>query len=76
MSDIWAAFATTGDPNVASLPRQWQPYTKENGELLELNYEARFLNNPDRELEKIIDRHCFKELHNFRLMQEKLSQQE
>ncbi|MBR5735192.1 MAG: carboxylesterase/lipase family protein [Bacteroidales bacterium] len=67
MSDIWVQFAKTGDPNVPSLPRQWQPYTADNGELLELNYNVRFLNNPDRELEKIIDRHCFKELHNFRL---------
>jgi para-nitrobenzyl esterase len=66
MSDIWAQFAKTGDPNIPSLPRRWEPYTAENGELLELNYTLRFLNNPDRELEEIIDRHCFKQLDEFR----------
>ena len=70
MSEIWAQFATTGDPNVPSLPRHWEPYTPANGELLELNYNVRFLNNPDRELEKIIDRHCFKQLDSFRKSQQ------
>ena len=66
MSEIWAQFAKTGDPSIPSLPRRWEPYTAENGELLELNYTLRFLNNPDRELEEIIDRHCFKQLDEFR----------
>ena len=73
MSEIWAQFATTGDPNVPSLPRHWEPYTPANGELLELNYDVRFLNNPDRELEKIIDRHCFKQLDSFRKAQRQLA---
>ena len=36
MSSIWAKFATTGNPNTDCLPDTWHPYTKENGELLEL----------------------------------------
>ena len=66
MSRIWAQFATTGDPNISGLPGLWHPYTKENGELLELGTKFRIRNNPDRELSEIINRHCFKQLDEFR----------
>jgi DNA-binding LacI/PurR family transcriptional regulator len=40
---------------------------KENGELLEFGGTlARIRNNHDRKLEEIIDRHCFKQLDEFR----------
>ena len=66
MSSIWAKFATTGDPNTACLPDTWHPYTKENGELLELGKEIRFHHNHDRKLAEIIDKHCFTQLDEFR----------
>ena len=66
MSSIWAKFATTGNPNTACLPDTWHPYTKENGELLELGKEIRFHHNHDRKLAEIIDKHCFTQLDEFR----------
>ena len=65
MSSIWSAFAHTGNPNVEGLPA-WQPYTKENGELMLLGYKCELRHNHDRELEEIIDRHCFRQLDEFR----------
>ena len=66
MSSVWAQFAHTGNPNCQGLP-QWHPYTKENGELLELGGATpRIHHNHDRKLEEIIDRHCFKQLDEFR----------
>ena len=63
MSDVWAKFAHDGNPNGNSLPVTWQPYTKENGELLEFGGSAvRIHHNHDRRLEDIINRHCFKQL--------------
>ena len=64
MSTIWSAFAHTGNPNVESLPA-WQPYTKENGELMILDYNCELRHNHDRDLEEIIDRHCFRQLDEF-----------
>ena len=66
MSSIWAKFATTGNPNTEWLPDTWHPYTKENGELLELGKEIRFHHNHDRKLAEIIDKHCFTQLDEFR----------
>jgi len=66
MSTIWARFAKVGDPNVSWLPEVWHPYTKENGELLELGKEIRFHHNHDRKLAEIIDKHCFTQLDEFR----------
>ena len=66
MSSIWAKFATTGNPNTACLPDTWHPYTKENGELLELGKEIRLHHNHDRKLAEIIDKHCFTQLDEFR----------
>ena len=65
MSNIWSAFAHTGNPNVDGLPA-WQPYTKENGEVMILDYNYELRHNHDRELEEIIDRHCFRQLDEFR----------
>lgn len=65
MSSIWSAFAHTGNPNVEGLPA-WQPYTKENGEVMILDYNCELRHNHDRALEEIIDRHCFRQLDEFR----------
>lgn len=65
MSTVWARFAHTGNPNIDSLP-EWHPYTAENGELMVFDHYCYIRNNPDRELEQIIDRHCFKQLEQFR----------
>ena len=65
MSSVWAQFAKTGNPNVSNLP-EWHPYTKANGELMVFDYKCFIRNNPDRRLEQIIDRHCFKQLDEFR----------
>ena len=65
MSSVWAQFAHTGNPNIEGLPA-WKPYTAENGELMIFNHKCYIRNNPDRELEEIINRHCFKQLDEFR----------
>ncbi len=65
MSSVWAQFAHNGNPNIEGLPA-WQPYTAENGEMMIFNHECCIRNNPDRELEEIINRHCFKQLDEFR----------
>ena len=65
MSSAWAQFAHTGNPNIEGLPA-WQPYTKENGELMVFDHRCFVRHNPDRELEQIIDRHCFRQLDEFR----------
>ena len=68
MSSVWAQFAKTGNPNIEGLPA-WQPYTKENGELMVFNHECTIRHNPDRRLEQIIDKHCFQQLEDFRDLQ-------
>ena len=65
MSSVWAQFAHNGNPNIEDLPA-WKPYTAKNGEMMVLDYKCGIRNNPDRELEAIIDRHCFKQLDEFR----------
>ena len=70
MSDSWAQFAHTGNPNTEGLP-YWQPYTAENGEMMIFDYNCRILHNPDRKLEEIINRHCFKQLDEFRKKSQK-----
>ena len=65
MSRAWAQFARKGDPNTNGLPT-WQPYTAKNGEMMIFDYDCRIRNNPDRKLEEIINRHCFKQLYEFR----------
>ncbi len=70
MSSIWARFAKVGDPNVSWLPDVWHPYTKENGELFEFGEKLQFHHNHDRKLAEIIDKHCFKQLDEFRKRQQ------
>ena len=65
MSSVWAQFAKTGNPNIDELP-YWRSYTKDNGEMMVFNHQCMIRNNPDRELEAIIDRHCFQQLDEFR----------
>ena len=64
MSSSWAKFAHTGDPNINELPT-WKPYNAKNGEMMIFDYNCRIRNNPDRKLEEIINRHCFKQLDEF-----------
>ena len=65
LSNVWAKFAHDGNPNCNGLP-SWQPYTKENGELMEFGGTKPTLHhNHDRKLEEIINRHCFKQLDEF-----------
>ena len=64
MSSTWAKFAHDGNPNTPGLPL-WHPYTAENGEMMVFDYDCRILNNPDRKLQQIINRHCFKQLDEF-----------
>ena len=64
MSSVWAQFAHNGNPNIEGLPA-WKPYTAENGELMVFNHRCYIRNNPDRKLEEIINRHCFKQLDEF-----------
>ena len=64
MSSVWAQFAHNGNPNIDGIPN-WHPYTTENGELMVFDYRCFIRNNPDRELEDIINRHCFKQLDAF-----------
>ena len=71
MSTVWAQFAHTGNPHCDGLP-DWHPYTKENGELLEFGgSKVSIHHNHDRKLEEIIDRHCFRQLDEFRKKQGK-----
>ena len=69
MSSVWAQFAHNGNPNIDGLPA-WKPYTADNGELMVFNHDCFIRNNPDRALEQIIDRHCFRQLDAFRKSQQ------
>ena len=64
MSSAWAQFAHNGNPNIEGLPH-WQPYTPQNGEMMVFDYNCSIRNNPDRDLQKIINNHCFKQLDEF-----------
>ena len=72
LSTVWAYFAHNGNPcapEVGTLPA-WVPYTAENGCLMEFGGTIeRVLSNHDRRLEEIINRHCFKQLDEFRKKQ-------
>lgn len=65
MSQSWANFAHTGNPNVAGLP-EWHPYTEENGECFIFDRSCSVRNNFDRSLASYIDAHCFRQLDAFR----------
>lgn len=64
MSEAWAQFAHTGDPNIKSLPT-WKTYSKEGGDMMVFDYNCEIHNNPDRQLEEIINDCCFKQLKEF-----------
>lgn len=64
MSNSWAAFAKTGNPNTEGLPT-WNAYTPENGEMMLFNHECTITHNPDRALQEIINQCCFKLLDEF-----------
>ena len=68
MSSVWAQFAKTGNPNIPALP-VWKPYTKANGEMMVFDHNCVIRNNPDRKLEEVINRNCFKQLDEFRDIQ-------
>ena len=62
LSSVWAQFAHDGKPGLPG----WQPYTKENGELMVFGGTLPYLrHNHDRQLEEIINRHCFRQLDEF-----------
>lgn len=65
MSSSWASFAHTGNPNTKGLPK-WKPYDAKKGEMMVFDHKCMIRHNPDRRLEEIIDRHCFKQLEEFR----------
>ena len=68
MSSIWAQFAHDGKPGLPG----WQPYTKENGLLMVLGGKLPSLrHNHDRQLEDIINRHCFRQLDEFNAAKQK-----
>ena len=64
MSSVWAQFAHNGNPNIDGLPN-WNPYTAKNGEMMVFNHNCGIRNNPDRQLQEIINKHCFKQLDEF-----------
>ncbi len=65
MSSAWSAFAHTGNPNTKGLPK-WKPYTAEKGDMMIFDHKCKIRHNPDRHLEELIDKHCFKQLDEFR----------
>lgn len=64
MSSVWAQFAHNGNPNIKELPT-WKSYTKDNGEMMIFDYKCHIRNNPDRHLQQLINKHCFKQLDEF-----------
>ncbi len=64
MSSSWASFAHTGNPNTKGLPK-WKPYDAKKGEMMVFDHKCMIRYNPDRRLEEIINRHCFKQLEEF-----------
>ncbi len=56
MSQAWANFCHTGDPNVKGEP-VWHPYTEENGEMFIFQAECTVKHHLDREYQAILSRH-------------------
>ena len=48
MSDAWIAFARTGDPNTAKLPK-WTPYDASQRATMVFNDESKVVNDPTKE---------------------------
>ncbi len=66
MSDAWVQFAHNSNPNTQGLPT-WKPYTEKEGDMMIFDYQPVIRNNPDRRLEQIINKHCFKQLDNWKI---------
>ncbi len=64
MSSTWAKFAHDGNPNLPGLPL-WKPYSVNNGDMMIFDHQCTIRNNPDRRLQQIINKHCFKQLDEF-----------
>lgn len=64
MSSAWVNFAKTGNPNVDGLPR-WTEY-KEDGSIMYFNYTCQLRHNPDRKIQDIMNKCCFKQLDKFK----------
>ena len=54
MSSAWINFVKEGNPNVAGVLPDWEPYTAENGATMYFDTECRIVNNHDRELMNFI----------------------
>ena len=67
MSEAWAAFAHTGNPNTPNLPA-WKPYSRREGEgeMMVFDYKCEARQNPDRKLASLINDCYFKQLQEFR----------
>lgn len=61
MSQSWANFAATGNPNAEGLP-QWAPYTPDNKEMLIYDYKCEVKKDFDRKIQEIMNARCFKQL--------------
>lgn len=69
MSDSWANFAKTGNPNAEGLP-EWAPYTVDNGEVLVYDYDCVIKEHDfDRKIQDILNACCFKQLEDFKAKQ-------
>lgn len=55
MQNYWVNFVKTGDPNGESAP-EWQPYTKEQKQILQLDDEIKMIDDPYNKLYTIIDK--------------------
>ena len=66
MSESWAAFAHTGNPNPPNLPT-WKPYSRREGEgeMMVFDYNCETRQNPDRKLSSIINDCYFIQLQEF-----------
>ncbi|MEK7795324.1 MAG: carboxylesterase family protein, partial [Candidatus Hydrogenedentota bacterium] len=53
MSDAWIAFARTGDPNTASIPK-WPPYDAKRRATMTFDIESKVVDDPLSEVRKIL----------------------
>ncbi|MGB3807195.1 MAG: carboxylesterase family protein, partial [Erythrobacter sp.] len=52
MSDAWIAFAKTGTPSSELLP-EWEAYTPENRNVMELDVTPRLVDDPERDIREL-----------------------
>lgn len=55
MSDAWLSFAKTGTPSSDLLP-EWKPYTPDSRMVMELDVEARLVDDPEKSIRMISSR--------------------